>query len=395
MSDGDGGAETFLEALRTQAESWAAQGLNRSRRQVDGPVGPRLQVTGGASYLSFLSNDYLGLAAAPELRAAVAEGAMRWGAGSGSSALISGHLACHAYAEQALAEFVGAQSALLFITGYMANLAVVASLVQGSEDVVFSDQLNHASLIDGCRLSRARILRYRHRDLAELGRLLSSTPARRRLILTDGVFSMDGDVADLPTLLQLAEQHDALLVVDDAHGFGVLGPEGRGTAAAAGVASERLVQVGTLGKAAGLSGAFVAGCATVVDHLLQHARTYVFSTAPAPALAAAIPEALRLIRHGQARRDQLGLLRSVLRASSLGWQRRPVDSGTPILPVLVGEAGQTMGLAARLAERGVLVAGIRPPTVPEGSSRLRISLSAAHAEEDVRALWKAGVAVGL
>lgn len=380
---GSTGGSGFLDALRRAATDWEAQGLRRQRRLVQGPVGPWIELAGQGRCLSFLSNDYLGLSAEPRLCEAVAEGARRWGAGSGASALISGHLGCHAEAERCLAEFVGSEQALLFITGYMANLAVVSALLEGEQDVVFSDRLNHASLIDGCRLSRARVLRYAHADLEDLAHRLSAHPARRRLIVTDAVFSMDGDCADLRGLLGLAEQHDALLLVDDAHGFGVLGPGGRGSLAAQGVHSDRLILMGTLGKGAGLSGAFVAATSAVVEHLVQHARTYVFSTSPAPAVVAAIPTALALLEGGDWRRERLGQLREQVSLGSAAWRRPAVDSGTPILPVQVGDVGETMRLAGALAGEGVLVAGIRPPTVPPGSSRLRISLSAAHVAEDI------------
>lgn len=388
-------AAGFLADLQAQSADWAAQGLRRQRRLVEGPAGPWLELADGGRCLSFLSNDYLGLAAHPGLREAVAEGARRWGAGSGASALISGHLGCHHQAERALADFVDRPRALLFITGYMANLAVVASLVQGEQDVVFSDQLNHASLIDGCRLSRARVVTFAHGDVADLEARLAQTPARRRLIATDSVFSMDGDMADLRGLAELAERHDALLLVDDAHGFGVLGPQGRGALAAAGLASDRVVMVGTLGKGAGLSGAFVAGCELVVEHLVQHGRTYIFSTSPAPAIAAAIPKALDLIAEGDERRLQLAALRQQLAVGSRQWLRRPLDSGTPILPVLVGEASDTMALAGALAAKGVLLAGIRPPTVPAGTGRLRISLSAAHTVDDVDSLCRCALEAGV
>ena len=396
---GQGAGSGFLSALAEQADDWAQRGLVRRRRTVAGPCGPQLSLAGErGARLSFLSNDYLGFAAEPALREAVAEAALRWGSGSGASALISGHMLPHADAEQALAQFVGCEAALLFITGYMANLAILSSLVQGPEDVVFSDALNHASLIDGCRLSRARVCRYPHLDLESLSELLVATPGRRKLIVSDGVFSMDGDVADVVGLLALAERHDALLVVDDAHGFGVLGPQGRGVLAEADLHSPRLVLMGTLGKAVGLSGAFVAGSGLVIEHLLQHGRTYMFSTAPSPALAGAIPLALDLVggRVGEGRRAQLGLLRSQLQAAAQGAGGRSLPDGrTPIVPLAVGAAADAIAYAEALAEAGVLVAGIRPPTVPEGTSRLRISLSAAHSLADVHGLSLALEKVGL
>ena len=386
----------FLQGLTQDAEEWARCGLVRRRRTLDGPAGPHIRLRGErGEFLSFLSNDYLGLASVPSLREAISAGAARWGSGAGSSALISGHLACHADAEAALAEFTRFPAALLFITGYMANLAIIGSLLHGPGDAVFSDNLNHASLIDGCRLSRARIVRYPHLDLDALSRLLASTEARRRLIVTDAVFSMDGDTADLPGLLALAERHDALLLVDDAHGFGLRGPQGRGSIAAADLRSERLILMGTLGKGAGLSGAFVAASNLIIEHLVQRGRTYVFSTAPAPAVAYAIPLVLELIAEGEARRAALVELRTAAALLLRRWRFPAGEGEMPIIPVFVGEAEETMGLVEALAREGVLVAGIRPPTVPEGTSRLRISLSATHSLADIVTLGAAAQRVGL
>ncbi len=385
----------LLQGLVDEHAQRAGLGLTRHRRTLDAPVGVHVQDRdGGSAKLSFLSNDYLGLAGHPDLRQALADGALQWGAGSGASPLVSGHLGCHADAEAALAEFVGAEASLLFITGYMANLAVITSLLDHADDVVFSDALNHASLIDGCRLSRARVVPYAHGDLQMLQGLLLAHPGRRRLIATDAVFSMDGDQADLGSLLALAELHDTLLLVDDAHGFGVQGPQGRGSVAAANLHSERVILMGTLGKAAGLSGAFVAGDARVIEHLVQRSRSYIFSTSPAPAVAAAIPSALRLIAAGDARRRHVQALRTCLQEMAAQWRFTLPWGETPIAPVLVGEAAVTMTLAAALAQQGVLVAGIRPPTVPLGSSRLRISLSASHQLEDLRTLQSAARMVG-
>ncbi len=368
--------------------------LLRQRRVMGSVTGPVVEVA-GRCLTAFLSNDYLGLAAEPQLREAVADGARQWGAGSGSSPLVAGHLACHERAEQALAEFVGMEQALLFITGYMANLAVLTSLMDDEDDVIFSDALNHASLIDGCRLAKAKTVRYPHRDLAALEQALAAHSGRRRMIVTDAVFSMDGDEADLPGLLRLAEQQDALLLVDDAHGFGVLGPEGRGSVTAAGLRSARLVLMGTLGKAAGLSGAFVAADARVIRHLVQRARTYIYSTSPAPALATAVPTALAMIAAGDGRRAQLQWLAAELGRQSSAWRVLPTLGRTPIVPVVLGDAGATMALAQQMAAHGVLVAGIRPPTVPQGSSRLRISLSAAHTGQHLQQLLVAAQRAGL
>ncbi|CAB1369417.1 8-amino-7-oxononanoate synthase [Denitratisoma oestradiolicum] len=366
--------------------------LRRHRRVLESPAGPRVTVE-GRRLLSFCSNDYLGLAAHPELIAALAEGARGWGAGSGASALLGGHLVPHEALEQRLAGFLGLPRALTFTTGYLANLAVTPALV-GRGDEVFADRLNHASLIDAVVLSRARHRRYPHNDSAALERLLKSSTARRKLILTDSVFSMDGDMAALDRLLVLAEEHDAWLVVDDAHGFGVLGQEGRGALSHFGLqASPRLVLMGTLGKAAGVGGAFVAGDERVVEWLISRGRSYVFSTAPPPALAAALLMSIDLIEAGEGRRQHLQALITRLRgglaplAFRRGW--RLADSAGPIQPLIVGDTGKALELSAHLERLGLWVPAIRPPTVPEGSSRLRISLSAAHGESDVDTLLAA------
>ena len=267
----------FLDDLRADLDEIDRLGLVRQRRSQQSPCGPHV-LRDGRRYLSFCSNDYLGLAAAPELGEALAEGARRWGAGAGASHLVSGHYTAHDDLEQALAEFCGCQRAISFSTGYMANLAAVGTLAARG-DAIFADRLNHASLVDGALLSRARLSRYPHRDLDHLAHLLATTPARRRLIVSDTVFSMDGDLAPVPQLLELADRHDALLVLDDAHGLGVLGPQGRGTLAHFELASPRIVLIGTLGKAAGLAGAFVAGNLSVIEWLVQKARSYIFTTA--------------------------------------------------------------------------------------------------------------------
>ncbi|MCB1916221.1 MAG: 8-amino-7-oxononanoate synthase [Rhodocyclaceae bacterium] len=371
----------FIDDLRADLDEIDRLGLVRHRRSQQSPCGPHV-LRDGREYLSFCSNDYLGLAAAPALVDALAEGARHWGAGAGASHLVSGHYAVHDELERALASFCGCERAISFSTGYMANLAAVGTLA-GRSDAIFADRLNHASLVDGALLSRARLCRYPHLDLDHLAHQLATTPARRRLIVSDTVFSMDGDLAPVPQLLELAERHDALLVLDDAHGLGVLGPEGRGSLAHFDLVSPRLVLIGTLGKAAGLAGAFVAGQADVIEWLLQKARSYIFTTAAPPALAHALLQALDLIRAADSRRAALrelvAHLRSGLRAG--GW--RTMDSATPIQPVIVGGNRETLALSRSLDEAGVWVPAIRPPTVPEGSARLRISLSAAHARADV------------
>ncbi|MCM8625460.1 8-amino-7-oxononanoate synthase [Accumulibacter sp.] len=360
-------------------------GLRRTRRTLERPCGPEAQ-SGGRRLISFCSNDYLGLASDPRLIEAACAGARAWGVGSGASHLVSGHLGAHAELEAKLATFTGFARALLFSTGYMANLGVVPSLV-GRNDAVFSDRLNHASLIDSVLLARAENQRYPHADLAALEGLLAASRARRKLILTDAVFSMDGDLAPLPELLELAERFDAWLVVDDAHGFGVLGPQGRGSVAHFALpATRRLVYMGTLGKAAGVAGAFVAGDATVIEWLVQHARTYIFTTASSPILACALTASLDLIAGADARREHLQRLVSELR-EGLGdtrWRLQP--SPTAIQPVIIGDNHETLRIADALFERGLWVPAIRPPTVPRGTARLRVSLSAAHQAEHVARL---------
>lgn len=367
------------DELDSELAGLKAQGLQRHRRVLDTRCGVEAEVD-GRTLLSFCSNDYLGLAAEPALIEAAREAATLWGVGSGASHLVSGHLAPHETLEQHLAAFVGSARALYFSTGYMANLGVVPALV-GRGDAVFADRLNHASLIDAAQLSRADHQRYPHNDLAALERQLAASSARRKLILTDAVFSMDGDLAPLPQLLELAERFDAWLVVDDAHGFGVLGPQGRGTLAHAGIAlgtQPRLLYIGTLGKAAGVSGAFVAGATNVVEWLMQRARTYIFTTAASPIVAATLIKSLDLIKHGDARRSHLLLLIERLRSGlqNTRWQLMP--SPTAIQPILIGDNDAALHIAQALAEQGIWVPAIRPPTVPKSSARLRITLSAAH-----------------
>lgn len=375
----------IADELASQLAALERDGLTRSVRTLASPCGPRA-VVDGRELLSFASNDYLGLASDAQLIEAAIAGARDWGVGAGASALVSGHFAPHAELEARLAAFVGRERALLFGTGYLANLGIVPTLV-GRGDAVFADRLNHASLIDAVQLSRADSHRYAHNDLDMLERLLERSSARRKLILTDAVFSMDGDLAPLPELFALAERYDAWLVVDDAHGFGVLGPQGRGSLAHFGLPpSPRIVLMGTLGKAAGVAGAFVAGDAKVVDWLLQRARSHIFTTAAPPLLAVALLKSLELIAAGDERRAQLVALASQLREGLADTRWRLLPSPTAIQPVLVGDNHEVLRVAAGLAERGLWVPAIRPPTVPAGSARLRVSLSAAHSADDVARL---------
>ncbi|WP_300456445.1 8-amino-7-oxononanoate synthase [Accumulibacter sp.] len=376
------------EDLQAEIDALQRAGLKRSRRTLEMPCGPLARVD-GRELVSFCSNDYLGLANDPALVEAACAGAQAWGVGSGASHLVSGHLAPHAALEEKLAAFTGFARALLFSTGYMANLAIVPALV-GRRDAVFADRLNHASLIDAAQLSRADNQRYPHGDIVALERLLAGSRARRKLILTDAVFSMDGDLAPLPALLALAERFDAWLVVDDAHGFGVLGPQGRGSLAYFQLpTARRLIYMGTLGKAAGASGAFVAADATVVEWLEQRARTYVFTTAGSPLIACALAASVDLIADGESRRQRLWQLTAQLRDGLAGTRWRLLPSPTAIQPIVIGDNHEVLRVAGALYERGLWVPAIRPPTVPAGSARLRVSLSAAHSAEQVDRLLHA------
>jgi len=359
-------------------------GLLRSRFARTGAQGPRIAVD-GRELLAFCSNDYLGLANHPRIVQAAVEAAARHGVGQGASHLLSGHSVLHERLESALAQFVEMPRALLFSSGYQANIGVITSLA-GPDDAVFSDALNHASLIDGVRLSRARVVRYPHADVGALSDALAASQARTKLVVSDAVFSMDGDVAPVPALLELCERHDALLVLDDAHGFGVLGPQGRGTPAHFGLRSPRIVYVGTLGKAAGVAGAFAAGATEVVETVLQRARTYIYTTAAPAMLAAAAEASLELIRGEEWRREHLRKLIASLGQALRGTQAALAPSGTPIQPLILGDNERALATSAALRERGILVPAIRPPTVPEGTARLRISLSAAHSAEDLARL---------
>lgn len=371
-------------ALASDLAQREQHGLTRTRRVLETPQGARVTVD-GRDFVAFCSNDYLGLASHPRLIEAACQGAERYGVGAGASHLILGHATPHHELEERLAAFVGLPRALLFSAGYLANLGAVTALV-GREDAVFADRLNHASLNDAVLLSRAAFKRYPHLDLAVLERLLAGSKSRRRLIITDAVFSMDGDIAPLPELVALAERHDAWLLLDDAHGFGVLGPEGRGTMAHFDVRSPRVIYMATLGKAAGVAGAFVAGAAEVVETLVQRARPYIYTTATPPLLAHALLASLELIGREEWRRDRLRELARHLRARIDAGRWRLAPSATAIQPLIIGANAEAVAVAEALARSGLLVPAIRPPTVPKGTARLRISLSAAHEPGDVERL---------
>ena len=358
------------------------ENLYRSRQVVDGPQGIETQID-GKTFLSFCSNDYLGLANHPQVIAAFHKGLDEFGAGSGAAHLISGHSRAHHQLEEELADFVQRPRALLFSTGYMANLGVM-SVLSGHGDRVFQDCANHASLLDGARLSGARLVRYKHCDTDDLVERMNTAPDAGYLVATDGVFSMDGDIAPLAELAKIAGKYAAWLMVDDAHGLGVVGPNGRGTVAQAGLGIQQVpVLMATLGKAFGCFGAFVAGSEDLVETLIQQARTYIYTTAPPPAVAAATCAALKLVREEEWRRETLQALVKRFRAGAAQLGLNLVDSGIPIQPLIVGDAGAALQCSEALRGQGILVTAIRPPTVPEGSARLRITFSATHSEAHV------------
>jgi 8-amino-7-oxononanoate synthase len=364
-----------------------AKGLLRRRRTLESAQGVRVIVDGRA-FLSFASNDYLGLAADPRLVAAICEAGRRHGVGAGASHLVTGHHREHDLLEQDLAAFVGLPRVLFFSSGYLANLAVVTTLA-GPGSRIFADRLNHASLIDAMLLSRQRFSRYRHADACALESGLAGSKAGTQVVVTDSVFSMDGDIAPLGEIAALCRHHGAWLVVDDAHGFGVVGDAGLGTLDHVGRETGRLAYVGTLGKAAGVSGAFVAGSAELVDTLLQRARSYLYTTATPPALAAALRVSIALMRKETWRRERLQERVSQINGSLQLRRWRKLPSTSAIHPVIIGGNDEAVAAADLLAAEGILVPAIRPPTVPARSARLRICLSASHSSADVRQLVEA------
>ena len=364
------------------------QHLYRQRRLLESAQGPQVRVD-GKTYTAFCSNDYLGLAQHPQVVEAMQKASAHYGVGSGASHLVSGHTREHHALEEELAAFCGRERALLFSTGYMANLGAVTALV-GRSDAIFEDRLNHASLLDAGLLSGARFQRFQHNDMQDLERRLLRTESERKLIVVDGVFSMDGDCAPLAELADLAERHNAWLMVDDAHGFGCLGEQGAGCAEHFSLGQDRLpILMATLGKALGTFGAFVAGSDTLIETLIQQARSYIYTTAMPPAVAAASRASLRLLTEEGWRREVLQSRIQQFRqgAQALGLALMP--SETAIQPLLVGDEARALDLAESLSERGFLVIAIRPPTVPAGSARLRITLSAEHTEQQVTQLLEA------
>jgi glycine C-acetyltransferase/8-amino-7-oxononanoate synthase len=366
-------------------EELRERGLYRQLRLIEGPQGPSVTLD-GRPVLLLCSNNYLGLADRAEVREAAAEAALRWGAGSGASRLISGNMEPHRQLEQRLAAFKGYESALLFGSGYLANTGVIAALA-GKGEVVFSDELNHASIVDGCRLSRAETFVYRHGDLEHLAWALYHQRGKPALIVTDGVFSMDGDVAPLPELLELARRHGARLMVDEAHATGAVGPGGRGSVSAAGLSGEVDVVVGTLGKALGSYGAYVCASEETADFLVNTARPFIFSTAPPPSALGAALTALDLLEAEPELVERLQAntrtLRTVLAAEGLGVG----TTRSQVVPIQVGDAGAAMELCEEVLRRRVFAQGIRPPTVPEGSCRLRCTVMATHKSEEL--IWAA------
>ncbi|MNJ21612.1 8-amino-7-oxononanoate synthase [compost metagenome] len=373
--------------LRARLEQRRAADLYRQRPLLQSPQGPHV-VVDGQPLLAFCSNDYLGLANHPEVVAAWRAGAERWGVGGGASHLVIGHSTPHHEVEEALAELTGRPRALLFTTGYMANLGAVTALV-GQGDTVLQDRLNHASLLDAGLLSGARFNRYLHNDPTSLANRLGKAVGNT-LVVTDGVFSMDGDIADLPALAATATARDAWLMVDDAHGFGTLGRNGGGVVEHFGLNHEQVpVLIGTLGKACGTAGAFVAGSEALIECLIQFARPYIYTTSQPPALACATLRSLQLLRSEHWRREHLAALIQQFRSGAEQIGLQLMDSFTPIQPILIGDSARALRLSQMLRERGLLVSAIRPPTVPAGSARLRVTLSAAHSEAQVQLLLDA------
>ena len=377
----------MLNDIREDLQRLRAQHLYRTRRVLDSPQGVEVRV-GSEILLSFCSNDYLGLANDARVVGALQNGAQRYGAGSGASHLVTGHSATHHALEEELATFVGAERALLFSTGYMANLGVASALLD-RHGTVFEDKLNHASLIDAARLSGAQVKRYAHGDLARLELLLAASEGKR-LILTDGVFSMDGDFADVARLTALAQQHAAWLLVDDAHGLGALGAHGRGTLEHFGLQPQApLILLGTLGKAFGSFGAFIAGDEDLVEYLIQRARPYIYTTALPPAVAEATRASLRIVQQEAWRRDSLNARIAEFRSGAAQLGFTLLDSATPIQALILGEAQAAVAASDALRKVGILVPAIRPPTVPAGSARLRVTLCALHSAQHVERLLEA------
>jgi 8-amino-7-oxononanoate synthase len=371
-----------LTGLQERLAELESAGLRRRLRLIDGPQGPRVLLD-GRPVLLLCSNNYLGIADHPRLREAAAKAALHLGTSAGASRLISGTMSIHAELERRLADFKGTETALLFGSGYLANTGVIAALAQRGE-MVCSDELNHASIIDGCRLAGAETFVYRHADPEHLEWGLRQAGSRPSLIVTDGVFSMDGDIAPLERLAELADRYGCRLMVDEAHATGCLGPGGRGSVAAAGLTGEVDVIVGTLGKALGGYGAYVCGSRELTDFLINTARPFIFSTAPPPPAVAAAMAALELLNRQPDRVERLRRNAAELRQDLRDEGLEPLGSDTQIIPLLIGDADEAMEICERLLERGVFAQAIRPPTVPAGTCRLRLTAMATHSITDLR-----------
>lgn len=379
---------TKMFDLNSELEKKRKAGLYRQRLINSSAQGVRPTID-GREVLSFCSNDYLGLANNADIKKAFIAAVENYGVGSGSAHLINGHSQLHHDCEQRLAEFTGRDRALLFSTGYMANLAITTSLL-GRHDFVYQDKLNHASLIDAAKICAAKLVRYRHNDGPHLQELLSQNGSQaRKLIMTDGVFSMDGDCADLSQLSRIAEEKESWCMVDDAHGFGVLGANGAGLLEQEGLNQHQIpILMATLGKAIGTAGAFVAGSEALIETLIQQARTYIYTTASPPAIAAATLCSLDIVEREHWRREKLQDMIAYFRQGmeSLAFELMPSD--TAIQPVVIGNNQRTLEMSSRLMQKGIHITAIRPPTVPEGSARLRVTLSAAHEKADIDLLLK-------
>ncbi len=378
----------LFDRLRQQLDERQQAHQYRRRRIMSTPQGIKVRID-GREYLNFCSNDYLGLANHSELIASFKQAVDRYGVGSGSAHLINGHSHEHHALEEELAAFTGRQRALLFSTGYMANLGVVSSLLRRS-DTLFADRLNHASFIDAAILSRARMQRYVHNDMAALGEKLGQCVKGEKLIVSDSVFSMDGDLAAINDMAHLAQTHAACLMIDDAHGFGVLGKTGGGSLEQAGLDAKAVpVLMGTLGKALGTFGAFVAGDEVLIEALINHARSYVYTTALPPAVAAATRTGLRLLQTESWRREKLAALVNYWKQGAMHLQLPLMPSDTAIQPLLLGSSEKAVRISQRLEQQGFLISAIRPPTVPDGQARLRITFSAEHEQEHIDRLLEA------